>query len=78
MLGLSLWMHAADSGLVQLERDFAVRVWHKEHGLPDDRALALLRDRVRIGMGGGGLARLTGSSSGRFAARGRPGKGVGG
>ncbi|HOY57916.1 MAG TPA: two-component regulator propeller domain-containing protein [Verrucomicrobiota bacterium] len=43
-LGLSLWMHAADSGLVPLERDFTVRVWRKEHGLPDDRVLALLRD----------------------------------
>jgi len=39
-----------------------VRVWRKEHGLPDGRVPALLRDGVRIGMGGGGLARLTGSS----------------
>mgnify|MGYP003794481999 CR=1 FL=1 len=45
-LGLSLWMHAADSEIVPLERDFTVRVWRKEHGLPDDRVLALLRDNT--------------------------------
>lgn len=30
---------------VPIERDFVVRVWRKEHGLPDDRVLSLLCDR---------------------------------
>jgi len=42
---LLLPLCAASSEIVPFERDFTVRVWRKEHGLPDDRVLSLLRDR---------------------------------
>ncbi len=48
VLAGSLCSHSAEPQVdepVPIERDFTVRVWRKEHGLPDDRVLSLLRDR---------------------------------
>lgn len=49
-LGAGGW--AADAVPVPLERDFLVRAWRPEHGLPDARVLALLPARngfLRVG-----------------------------
>lgn len=42
---LSVWLSGARAEPIPIERDFIIRTWRTENGLPDDRVLSLLVDR---------------------------------